>query len=237
VNETSESSGPCRASRAAPQTVLLLGDSILDNQPYTGGAPDTTTHLRSMLGTPWRVELLARDGATLSDIPGQLRRVPTRDAVAFLSVGGNDLTQHIGLLARTGTTAGAILGELLQIADHFTARYDKVAQAVAAAVERTVLCTIYEVRLEPEEAAELARVPLGVLNDRIVRVAARLGLEVLELRDVCTSHSDFVLEIEPSAQGARKIADAIADLVRRRRELRTARIHSAFRQERSTSWR
>lgn len=217
--------------------MLLLGDSILDNRPYTGGAPDTATHLRSILGAPWHVELLARDGATLSDIPGQLRRIPTRDAIVILSIGGNDLTQHIGLLARTGTTAGAVMGELLQIADQFTARYDEVARAVAAAVERTVLCTIYEVRLEPEEFAELARVPLGVLNDRIVRVAARLGLEVLELRDVCTSPSDFVLEIEPSARGAGKIAGAIADLLAERPGLRTGRIHSAPGTESSTSRR
>jgi lysophospholipase L1-like esterase len=211
----------------ARKTVLLLGDSILDNQPYTGGAPDTATHLRSLLGAHWTVELLARDGAIMSDVPGQIRRMPTRDAVAFVSIGGNDLTQHIELLARSSTNAEAVLGELLAIADRFSARYDEVARSVAAAAERTVLCTIYEVQLEPRHFAELARVPLAVLNDRIIRIAARLGLEVLELRDVCTSASDFVMQIEPSARGARKIADAIADVLRDGPDVRTARIHSA----------
>ena len=211
----------------ARQTVLLMGDSILDNQPYTSGAPDTATHLRSILGAEWTVELLARDGAIMSDMSSQLRRSPARDAVAFVSIGGNDLTQHMDLLARTSTSAEAVLGELLAIADRFTAEYDDVARSVAAAAGRTVLCTIYEVQLEPRHFADLARVPLAVLNDRIIRIAARLGLEVLELRDVCTSASDFVMQIEPSASGARKIAVAIADVLRAGPGVRTARIHSA----------
>lgn len=211
----------------AQRTVLLLGDSILDNQPYTGGSPDTATHLRSLLGAHWTVELLARDGAIMSDISSQLRRIPTRDAAAFVSIGGNDLTQHIELLARSSTNAEAVLAELLEVADRFSSRYDDVARSVAAAAKRTVLCTIYEVRLEPRPLAEIARVPLAVLNDRIIRIAARLGLEVLELRDVCTSASDFVLQIEPSARGARKIADAIANVLHDEPSVRTARIHSA----------
>jgi hypothetical protein len=37
-----------------PNTVVLLGDSILDNAAYTSPAPDTAARLR---------ELAARDGA------------------------------------------------------------------------------------------------------------------------------------------------------------------------------
>jgi lysophospholipase L1-like esterase len=211
----------------ANRTVLLLGDSILDNEVYTGGAPDTAAHLRSTLGAGWSVELLARDGATMEDMPSQLRRIPSRDATAVVSIGGNDLTQHIGLLARSSTTAEAVLGELLQVADRFSATYDEVARSVAASAGRTILCTIYEVRLEPAPYAELARVPLGILNDRIMRIAARLGLEVLELRDVCTSPSDFVMQIEPSARGARKIAKAIARVLCSDPVVRTGSVHSA----------
>jgi hypothetical protein len=69
------------------------------------------------------------------------------------------------------------------------------------------------VQLEPAPYAKLARVPLAVLNDRIMRIAARLGLDVLDLRSICTEPSDFVLQIEPSAKGAAKIARAIAGLV------------------------
>lgn len=104
------------------------------------------------------------------------------------------------------------MDELIRIADDFETEYEPVARAVRERAERTVLCTIYEVQLEPASYARLAKAPLGVLNDRIVRVASRLSVEVLDLRSVCTDASDFVLQIEPSAEGAQKIARAIANV-------------------------
>jgi lysophospholipase L1-like esterase len=210
----------------ASNTLLLLGDSILDNAPYTSPEPDTAAHLRALVGAEWAVELLARDGATMRDMQQQLDRIISPAATSFLSIGGNDLIPYIGLLSRQAVDAPDIFAELLQIAENFAQLYEQVASMLAMRVERAVLCTIYEVRLEPHLFAQLARVPLAVFNDRIVRTAARLGLEVLELRDVCTERSDFVRQIEPSAQGARKIAAAIAAVVQGHMQLRTGRIHS-----------
>jgi lysophospholipase L1-like esterase len=192
--------------------LVLLGDSILDNRPYVGQQPDTSDCLRRVLGDRWSVQLLARDGAVMSHIAGQLEWMEDRPDLVVLSVGGNDVTGHRGLLLRQNASAAVIFGELLAIADRFGTEYEQAARAVAERAKRTVLCTIYDVQLEPPELARLVRVPLAVLNDRIVQAGARLGLEVLELRHVCTSPADFVLEIEPSAQGARKIADSIAKL-------------------------
>lgn len=206
--------------------VTLLGDSILDNRPYTGPAPDTAAHLRRLLGPDRRVDLLARDGAVIADVRRQIAQLDQRDAngMLVLSVGGNDAAGHLGLLGRESTSAAAVFEELLQIADDFEARYEAVASDVAARAERVVLCTIYEVRLEPQPYARLARVPLGVLNDRIVRIGARLGADVLDLRSVCTEDADFTMQIEPSAQGAEKIAQAIAGLVQGG-SLRSSRVH------------
>jgi hypothetical protein len=190
-------------------SICIFGDSILDNAPYTRPEPDTTAHLQRLL-TGWTVERHARDGARMDGIEGQLRGLVSRPSVSVLSVGGNDAVEHIGLLERRGTTAAALFDELLSIADEFEVRYEPVARAVRDRSERTVLCTIYEVQLEPAAYARLAKGPLGVLNDRIIRVASRLGVDILDLRSVCTTPSDFVLQIEPSAQGALKIAQAIA---------------------------
>jgi hypothetical protein len=68
---------------------------------------------------------------------------------------------------------------------------------------------------------------LALLNDRILRTGARLGLDVLELRSVCTEPGDFVQQIEPSAQGAAKIARAIAALVQGGTSLRSGRVFAA----------
>jgi lysophospholipase L1-like esterase len=193
-------------------TIVLLGDSILDNASYTHPEPDTTTCLARLM-PGWNVRCNAQDGARMADVAAQLSHHTDRSDVAVLSIGGNDAVPHIGLLQRRAVTAADILADLLRIADDFEKQYEPVATAVRERAERTVLCTIYEVQLEPAPYAKLARVPLAVLNDRIMRIAARLGVDVLDLRTICTEPSDFVLQIEPSAKGAVKIARAIAGLV------------------------
>jgi hypothetical protein len=207
--------------------LVLLGDSILDNSPYTRPEPDTTAHLRALLGSEWFVERLAQDGATMSDLPFQLEELKPNPSVAVLSIGGNDATEHIGILERRATSAAEIFGELLTIADAFESRYEAAARSVAGRARYTLLCTIYDVQLEPPALARLARVPLAILNDRILRIGSRLGLDVLELRSVCTDPADFVKQIEPSPQGAAKIARAIAAIVKGGPELRSGHVFSA----------
>lgn len=207
----------------ALQTLVLFGDSILDNAPYTQPKPDTTTHLQRWL-PEWSVQRLAQDGARMNDVGFQLRKLRIRPATAVLSIGGNDAAEHIGVLDRRASSSADVLEELLAIADAFAERYETVARSVAERAERTILCTIYEVQLEPARYARLARVPLALLNDRIVQIAARLGVDVLELRRVCTDPGDFVLQIEPSAQGAEKIARALAALLQPGATLNSARV-------------
>lgn len=108
--------------------------------------------------------------------------------------------------------------------DAFASRYAQVVGEVLPRARRTILCTIYEVQLEPATYAMLARVPLAVINDRIQRVGAALGADVLDLRTVCTVPADFVLQIEPSAEGALKIARAIARSLRLESTTPTARL-------------
>jgi lysophospholipase L1-like esterase len=205
------------------RTLVLLGDSILDNAPYTGKAPDTSHHLQHALGDGWTVQRLARDGATIADVRFQLAALPARADCIILSVGGNDAAVHIDLLERRVSSAAQVLDELATIADRFATAYLRLATAVADRTPRLVLCTIYEPPLFDAVTARLARVPLGVLNDRIVQIAHRLRLEVLELRTVCTEPEDFVQQIEPSARGAQKIAAAIATMVQRDTTGRIAR--------------
>lgn len=209
------------------KTVVLLGDSILDNRPYTRPEPDTTAHLERLLGAGWVVRLAAVDGATMSTVPAQLARLAGRPSHAVLSVGGNDATAHVGLLEHAGARARHAFEELLEVADAFEQQYEATARAVAARAERTILCTIYEPPLEPAAYGRRARVPIAVLNDRIVRTGMRLGVDVIELRSVCTAPADFVRQIEPSAMGAVKIARAIAGVLQGQGGIRAARIFGA----------
>lgn len=209
------------------RTLVLLGDSILDNAPYTAPEPDTTAHLERLLGPQWAVRRIARDGATMRDVSRQLAEMKERPSIAVLSVGGNDAMEHVELLERPATSTGEVLEDLLAVAEAFGHEYGLIAKAVAQRAERTVLCTIYEVQLEPAIFALRARVPLALLNDRILGAAAGIGADVLELRSVCTEVADFVRQIEPSPQGAAKIAQAIAAVVTGNDGLRSGRVFAA----------
>lgn len=103
---------------------MLLGDSILDNAPYTTPKPDTAAHLRRLIGERWSIEVLARDVARMARMQEQLVRID-RPATAVLSVGGNDVTRHVGMLAKPARAA--------QRPDH---RRGRGARAIAAVVDR-----------------------------------------------------------------------------------------------------
>lgn len=194
--------------------VALIGDSILDNSPYTTPSPDTTDCLQRSLGTGWTVELLARDGATMADLRHQFGNLRKGAEVAVLSIGGNDAIAHIEVLDRPATGSAAVLSELAAITEEFGLNYRRALADLVPRVRRAIVCTIYEPPLHNPAAARLARVPLSLLNDRIIREANRVGVDVLDLRTVCTETTDFVKEIEPSAAGAKKIATAIDTVIR-----------------------
>src|SRR5919107_4681317 len=98
-----------RIVSSTTRTLVLLGDSILDNASYTRPAPDTAHHLRQRLGADWRVELLARDGACIPDVRFQLAALPGRVDCTVLSIGGNDATQHLDLLERRVSSSAEVL--------------------------------------------------------------------------------------------------------------------------------
>jgi len=169
-------------SNTAKKILALFGDSILDNAAYTHPEPDTTAHLERQLGADWTVQRLALDGAMMHNVGEQLSALRDRPDVAVLSVGGNDAIEHIDILEQPAVTSGTVLEDLEKIGASFHTAYERVARAVAQRAARTIVCTIYEVQLEPPVFAKRVRVPLAVINDRILRVAAKLGLDTLELR-------------------------------------------------------
>lgn len=191
------------------QHIVLLGDSIFDNAPYTDGAPDVVSHLRALLPEGWGASLLAVDGSTTADLAPQIAHIEEDVTHAVLSLGGNDALLNSDLLnLPVGSTAEA-LALFGQRIDAFKASYVAALESLLALGHRTTVCTIYDGNLDPAWAP-LARVALMVFNDVILRVAFERAIDVIDLRLVCTEVSDYANPIEPSGSGGRKIAEAIA---------------------------
>jgi hypothetical protein len=192
--------------------IVLLGDSIFDNRAYTGGAPDVVAHLRTLVPGDWEATLAAVDGATTGRLRAQLDRVPPAATHLVVAIGGNDALQNSDLLSTRVRSSAETLGLFAERLEAFEASYGAAIDAVLALRRPTTVCTIYNGAL-PSDQAAAARVGLMMFNDVIIRAAAVRRLDVIELRTICTEPGDYANPIEPSDQGGRKIARAIARAV------------------------
>ena len=193
--------------------VVLLGDSIFDNERYTAGGPAVIRQVRSSLPAGWQASLLAIDGAVANDVPRQAARIPADATHLVLSVGGNDALREAGIIDTRVSSVGQSLGLLANIADNFGRDY---RQAVEACKERGLplaTCTIYNGCFPDQIFQRVVSVALMVFNDVIIRTAVEYGLPVIDLRSICAAAEDYANPIEPSSIGGEKIARAIATLV------------------------
>ncbi len=55
--------------------IALLGDSIFDNEPYVLPGKAVIDQINELDNRNWSAELLAVDGATTADVPGQCLQV------------------------------------------------------------------------------------------------------------------------------------------------------------------
>jgi lysophospholipase L1-like esterase len=194
--------------------IVLLGDSIFDNAPYVPAGAEVQAQLRARLGPRHRVSLLARDGDVLAGIVAQvarLRELPEPADWLVVSCGGNDV---LGLVAAMQSPASSVLeaaGLLASWQANFRRDYRRMLNVVLSRKTPVAVATIYDG--VPGLAPGL-RTALAPFNDVILREAAERGLPVLDLRLVCAEAGDYAASspIEPSAEGARKIAAVIAEL-------------------------
>jgi len=187
----------------------LVGDGILANGAHAGRNTDSAAVLRQLL-PGWTVSLLAAEGATMAAVASQLDQLPQDVDLVVLSAGGNDALKHVELLQQPAKSSAETLDALIAMGDEFAASYDGMMKSLRIRPARAVVCTIYEPPLVGKGTASRARVLLTIVNDHVLRTAYRWGVDVLDLRAICTSPGDFRQQVAPSTEGAAKIARAIA---------------------------
>ena len=199
------------------RSVILCGDSILDNGAYVGaGGRPLLDHLTEFL-PDWQIDFRAVDGASCSDVSGvQLRSGAVPAAALVVSVGGNDALGHANRLADphglTFLDFGLVLAD---IQGRFRSDYRCVLDAARGQAERILVLTIYRPRFGlagmPEAMQRASETLLSIFNDVIVEEAVARGCPVLDIRAICTTDRHYANPIEPSDFGGREIAGAIAE--------------------------
>jgi lysophospholipase L1-like esterase len=192
--------------------VVLLGDSIFDNASYVPGEPSVGAQVKGLLPRGNKVTLLARDGAIVADVRGQIAAIPSSSSHLVLSAGGNDALGALERLDEPVKNVTEALIVLSTIRTGFQRSYHSILELTQRSQKPLAICTIYEAipRLPKEQ-----QTALSIFNDTIVREALSAGSTIIDLRAICTEAEDFsiVSRIEPSAKGGQKIASAIASWV------------------------
>jgi hypothetical protein len=79
-----------------------------------------------------------------------------------------------------------------------------------------VVCSIYNGNFADAHLQVITATAVAVFNDAIISIARAASVPLLDLRTICREPEDYANEIEPSARGSEKIADAIVDMMERR---------------------
>lgn len=200
-------------SSGSTRNVILLGDSVFDNGAYISGGRNVRWQVQDCLPKGWQATLLAVDGNTARDVPGQLARLPNDASHLIISVGGNDALGQMGVLSENAQSFAAALARIASVSETFQRAYHEMLQAILKHKLPTTLCTIYYPRFPDPNLQRLAVAGLTPFNDCIILEAFRAGLPLLDLRLICDDDGDYANPIEPSIKGGEKIAAAIATLV------------------------
>ena len=200
------------ASQIEKHHIVLLGDSIFDNEIYVPDGFSVSRHLLNS-ARDWQTTLLAVDGSVTTEVVDQLPKIPDDATYLVISTGGNDALNSIGIFYMPVNTVGEALSHLGRVRDNFQLNYREMLKQVMAANLPAAVCTIYNSvpGLGNEEKTALA-----LFNEIIFQEAGMFKLPVIDLRIICNEETDYsaLSPIEPSHLGGIKIAQAVISIVK-----------------------
>lgn len=189
--------------------IVLLGDSVFDNQSYVQPGRATIDAFTTQAAPGWDVTLLAQDGSTIDEIGRQLVHLPSDATHVVVSVGGNNALRDVGLLTEQAGTVAEALWKLGQVAERFERRYVAMLRKVRTRGPQPLICTIYNANFGDAHLQLITTTALTAFNDAIIRAAWAASCSIVDLRTICDEPEDYANEIEPSARGGEKIAAAV----------------------------
>jgi lysophospholipase L1-like esterase len=186
------------------KNIVLLGDSILNNSIYTLPNDSVPSLISKQLEKSPEKTLynLAKDGATINDCINQLDAFPfelnNNETSVFISAGGNDILNG----RRT---------ESEKINKLFTKYMDfiKLAKKRLNKTNIVLLKLYYPVK----PSYKIYYPAVRQWNQLLDNNSSTVGYKLLETDTLVVLDEDIVYDIEPSAKGGKKIADAIVTFI------------------------
>ncbi len=193
--------------------IALVGDSIIDNNPYVENGQDVLSHLRHLIPNVSFTKT-ALDGSITENVTTQVVSLEGRFDGIVISTGGNDA---LAVMDEQDPFEKLTVAECFvnahQAKQAFELDYSELMEAVKARSCPVLILTVYNPRFQmegyPAEMQMLAEAGLSVFNDIIQSHAIENHAAILDLRRVCNTDEDFANSIEPSNRGGEKIAQFI----------------------------
>lgn len=187
------------------QSIILLGDSIFQNEAYVSDGKSVDKMLLER--TNGKTISLAADHSKIVDIYDQVLKIPdnlnSSSTTIFLSAGGNDILTHY-VDDNNDTTNRNVLGTMF-------AAYKNLIKSIKNKIPdaNIVLLDIYY----PENLTYKQYHPIiKEWNEMIYNYASESKnniTSVLKISGILTKSDDFTLGIEPSSIGSQKLVEAI----------------------------
>ena len=179
-------------------TIILMGDSVLNNANYVPEGKSVYDSLKTKLSNVINV---AKDGATISDLYGQLDKIPVdlnnSNTYIFISAGGNDILNKRTELSNT---------EISQLFDSYMEFLNALKTKLGS-----VNVNIMNLYLPANPRYQSYKTSINQWNQLIEASSSKIGetYNVIDLYTLLTNTNDFVYDIEPSESASDKIAYVI----------------------------
>ena len=191
------------SSNSTTNTIILLGDSILQNSSYVPRGKAVEDIMSKKLNSS--CHCYAKNNAKTYEIQNQVTNIPLElnnsDTTIFLSAGGNDILDKY--VERNDPN----LNDFDYLNTIFGA-YKNLVKTIKTKMDhaKLVLLDVYY----PKSAKYLPYTNIiTTWNHKIYEYAKENNLSVLRISTILTKPEDFTLEIEPSEVGGEKIVDFI----------------------------
>lgn len=176
-------------------TVILIGDSILNNSNYVPAGKSVYDSLKKKIS---KVINVSKDGATINDLYGQLDKIPVdlnnSNTYIFISAGGNDILNKRTELSTT---------DIRRLFDSYM-EFLKALRTKLGSAKINIL-NLY---LPSNPRYQSYKTSVEQWNQLINQNSSKVGemYNVIDLYGLLTSPDDFVYDIEPSESASDKIA-------------------------------
>jgi len=179
-------------------TIILIGDSVLNNSSYVPQGTSVADILKTKTNKLFN---FSKDGATINDLYSQLDKIPQElnksETYVFISAGGNDILNKRGQL-----DSSEIRRLFNTYMDFLKALREKLG---------SVKINILNLYLPANPRYQSYKKSIEQWNKLIKEYSNKIGemYNVIDLNTLLTTPEDFIYDIEPSELGSKKVANAI----------------------------